>query len=230
MFLYYNFCMPRPSRIVVPGVPHHVTHRGNHREQIFFSEQDYLDYLSILKKQCKRTGLDVHGYCFMPNHIHLIATPPTVDALSSGIGQAHHLYSQALHEKRSLTGYLWEGRFYSCPMDENHFIQALLYVDQNPCRAGLVRNVKDWQWSSAQAHAGLHDPGDLVDVDRWREWSKMASWKELTKKGIEDSVIEDIRAYTRKGRPLGDKTFHDAVEEILGFPVISAGAGRPRSR
>ena len=220
--------MPRAARIVVPGVPHHITQRGNHQKKIFLSYNYRIEYLTILKAQCLRAGLTVHGYCLMDNHVHLVATPSTEDSLAGAIGQAHHLYSQAVNLHKKLKGQLWEQRFYSCPLDDAHFVRALLYVDNNPVRAGVVSKAADWLWSSAVAHARGVDIAGLVDPREWRALSKKLGWVELARRKENDDVVDSIRYHTRTGRPLGDERFLDRVEAQLGYPVRRANPGRPR--
>jgi len=220
--------MPRAARIVVPGVPHHITQRGNHQRRIFLSYNFFIEYLTILKKQCDRTGLSVHGYCLMDNHIHLIATPPSEDSLASAIGQAHHLYSKAFNLHKKLKGQIWEQRFYSCPLDDTHFVNALIYVDNNPVRAGLVTKATEWLWSSAVAHAGGADFTGLLDPGKWRVISKEIGWTELSKREEDDNIIESIRYHTHTGRPLGSDEFLDKIEDHLGYPVTRPKRGRPR--
>jgi putative transposase len=63
------------ARAISPGLPHHVTQRGNRRQPTFFNEEDYKAYLDLMAEWCKAKQLDIWAYCLMPNHIHLIAIP-----------------------------------------------------------------------------------------------------------------------------------------------------------
>ena len=81
--------MARLARIVIPDVPHHVTQRGNRRQEVFFSDEDYASYRDLLAGSCKREGVRCIAWCLMPNHVHLILTPPTPDALRAALGEAH---------------------------------------------------------------------------------------------------------------------------------------------
>jgi len=220
--------MPRPPRIIVPRIPHHVTHRSSHQKNLFFSYFDRIEYLAILKKQCLRTGLIVDGFCLMDNHVHLIVTPPTEESLSSAIGQTACQFSRAKNLHKKLTGHVWERRFYSCPMDDSHYISALLYVDYNPVRAGLVESPADWLWSSAKAHLGGDDFTGLIDPHRWKKLSQKIGWAELMEQSQDSVFAETIERYTETSRPLGDKVFLRRIEKILGYPVgRRESAGRP---
>src|SRR5438105_13845326 len=93
-----GFCMirvmPRVARVVVPGVPHHVTQRGNNRQDVFFVDDDRRVYLAMLGEQCRRYGVTILGYCLMGNHVHLITVPARADWLAKAIGRTHGLYAQ----------------------------------------------------------------------------------------------------------------------------------------
>jgi len=86
--------MPRVSRIVLPGRPHHVTQRGNNRQDVFFVDDDRRVYLGLLKEQAERFGLEILGYCLMSNHVHLVAVPAGEDSLAKAVGRTHFLYTQ----------------------------------------------------------------------------------------------------------------------------------------
>ena len=86
--------MARIARIIAAGIPHHIIQRGNRRMQTFFSEEDYAAYLRLMGEWCQKFGIEIWAYCFMPNHVHLIAVPETEDGLRRGIGEAHRRYSR----------------------------------------------------------------------------------------------------------------------------------------
>ena len=81
--------MARIARAVAPGLPHHVTQRGNRRQQALFNDKDYQSYLNLMAEWCARFRVEVWAYCLMPNHVHLIAVPETKDGLNLAIGEAH---------------------------------------------------------------------------------------------------------------------------------------------
>ena len=103
---------------MVPGWAHHITQRGNNRQDVFFVDDDRRVYLEMLQEQAGKYGLELSGYCLMSNHVHLIATPHTEDALAKAIGRTHFRYTQYVNRLHKRSGHLWQGRFYSCALDE----------------------------------------------------------------------------------------------------------------
>jgi putative transposase len=222
--------MPRSARIVIPQIPHHICQRGNRRDDVFLDDSDRITYLDIIQKQCARFGLMIHGYCLMSNHVHLVATPSMDDSLAKAVGQAHHLYSKAFNMKYNQVGHAWHSRFYSCPLDNSHLVSAMLYVDRNPVRAGLVGKPWEWKWSSASAHLGETDKNGLLDFEWWSSFAQKTSWKKLIQLKQNLSEIEEIRSHTQSGRPLGSEEFINHIESILGYPVRLNPRGRPKIR
>src|SRR5271166_1980109 len=130
--------MARIARFVVPGLPHHVTQRGNRRERVFFSDDDYELYRDLLSSQCCRQGVACWAYCLMPNHVHLILVPDREEALGRALGETHRRYSSVINARLRVTGHLFQSRFGSAAMDEEHLMAAARYVALNPVRARLV--------------------------------------------------------------------------------------------
>ena len=127
--------MARLARVGLPGVVHHVTQRGVRSMDIFFEDEDRKVYLSLLKEQGERVGVKFISYCLMTNHIHLLVIPLEADSLRKGIGEAHRLYTRYINFNVNTRGHLFQGRFFSCPLDTPHFLAAARYVERNPVRA-----------------------------------------------------------------------------------------------
>ena len=83
--------MPRIARVVVPWYPHHVTHRGNRRQQTFFCDDDYPPCIVLMAEWCRRCGVEIWAYCLMPNHVHLIAVPNSEDGQDDVLAKAASL-------------------------------------------------------------------------------------------------------------------------------------------
>jgi putative transposase len=219
--------MARLARIVVPQVPHHVTQRGNRRQQTFFQDGDYQAYLELMAEWCAKEGVQVWAYCLMPNHVHLIAVPGTAQALGRAIGETHRRYTRRINARKDWTGYLWQGRFGSCAMDEIHTLAAARYIELNPVRAKLVRRAQDYRWSSAAAHLAGHDDR-LVRVEPLLE--RVANWRDWLSAVPAKPDLEALRKHARNGRPLGDEAFVSKIEVITARRLRKAKPGpKPRA-
>jgi putative transposase len=205
--------MTRIARVVVPGVPHHITQRGNRRLPTFFCDEDYLYYLHVMSQWCSHWKVDVWAYCLMPNHVHLIVVPPSGEALSRSIGEAHRRYTLRVNSREGWSGHLWQERFASFPMDESHLYMGVRYIELNPVRAGLVKLPWEYQWSSTAAHlAGIDDR--LVKVKPLLDM--FGDWREFLSMGLTSKEADKFRSHERTGRPLGDDRFISSLEERLG--------------
>ena len=98
--------MARLARVVIPGVPHHVTQRGNRHQPTFFSDKDYLAYSRLLKEGCEAAGVEDWAYCLMPNHVHMILVPQTADELRGALAETQRRYSRRVNEREGWTGFL----------------------------------------------------------------------------------------------------------------------------
>lgn len=206
--------MARIARVVIPDFPHHVVQRGNRRMKTFFSDSDYMRYISELTVWSDKKGLEIWAYCLMPNHVHLIVSPSRPDSMHSAIGEAHRRYSAYVNKREGWKGYLWQGRFSSCVLDGRHLMAAARYIEMNPVKSGLVESPEQWKWSSARAHLeGRNDAlvkaGPLLE----RITEDWAGFLRLPQNAQE---IEAISMHTRTGRPLGDDRFIASLEERTG--------------
>jgi putative transposase len=189
--------MSRAARLVLPGIPHHVTQRGNGRRQTFFGDSDYALYLSLLRHSCRKSGTAVWAWCLMPNHVHLILVPDHADGLRKAMAPTHARYAGEINRRGGGCGHLWQGRFRSVPMDEAHLHVCLRYVELNPVRAGLAERPEDWRWSSARGHLGLARDS-LVDAAPMR--ARIDDWRSFLDAGLDDEDRETIRTAERTGR------------------------------
>jgi putative transposase len=221
--------MPRFARIVVAGVAHHVTQRGNNKQDVFFVDDDRRVYLELLRAQSQRFGLRVDGYCLMSNHVHIVGVPSEEDSLTKAIGRTNFLYTQYVNRLHGRSGHLWQNRFYSCPMDEAHAMNALCYIELNPVRAGTVRVPWTYPWSSAAAHCGKAPANLLLDVAAWRETMPAGEWRETLAAFARDANEADtLRRSTHSGRPLGSDSFMSKLENLLGRRLRPLPIGRQK--
>jgi putative transposase len=226
--------MSRRPRVVLPGVPHHVTQRGNNRQPVFFSDGDRVRYIQILGEHSRRHGASILGWCLMTNHVHLVVIPGATDSLALTLGQAHAQYSMEQNRRQDRVGHLWQNRFFSCPLDDAHLLAALHYVDVNPVRAGITAQPWNWRWSSARAHSSPRFFDEFLDWP-WMEWMEQArlgawshtDWKESLAQATPQEEVARVRRATKLGEPLGSDSFVQALEAQAGRRLRVLARGRP---
>jgi putative transposase len=218
--------MPRPPRLILPGLPHHVTQRGNYRQDVFYRDEDRQSYLHMLKEYARHYRIAIQAFCLMSNHVHLLVTPQDRDGLPRLLQRLHSEHAKALHWRLQRKGHLWHARYGSVVLDEDHFWTAMVYVERNPIRAGLVHAAGDWRWSSAAAHLMDADEGWL-DFATWRLRFNPQAWKRCLELGLADAqVAERLREATHSGRPLGSGQFLDRLEQEHNAKVRKSKPGR----
>ena len=213
------------SRVVVPGVPHHVTQRGVRRHDVFFREEDYKRYISLLSEFCNKSGTEIWAYCLMTNHIHLVMVPSTEDGLRATLGEAHRRYTRYINQCEQCRGHLWQERFHSFPMDEHYLLSAVRYVEMNPVHANIVERPELYPWSSAKAHLASQDD-KLVKVRPMLD--RVSNWHEYLDSVLDDATVETLRKHSNTGRPLGNASFLDMLEHKAGKVLHPLKRGRKR--
>ena len=220
--------MPRLARIVFAGVPHHITQRGNRREDVFFVEEDYHTYLDWLSHYSQQHQLEILAYCLMTNHIHLVAVPAHESSLQQVLKPLHMRYAQRINRIRKWRGHFWQGRYYSSPMDERYMWSAIRYVERNPVRARMVREAEDYPWSSAANHCGLADDRVLSKNLRWNKLTEQVDdWSAWLTEGDDLSELTMIRRNIEKGLPCGSDRFIKNLEKKIGRSLQYRPQGRP---
>ncbi len=202
--------MARLARIIIPGLPHHVTQRGNRREQVFFCDADYEAYIGYLSEAIKRAGSEIWAWCLMPNHVHLIVVPSHEDGLRQSFAGPNRKYASRINARNKWTGHLWQGRYGSVVMDEAHLYHAFAYIALNPVRAGLVKRAQDWKWSSIHAHmAGCDDTITTVAP----AISRIGNISNILEGDNDLSRFEALRKAEITGRPIGNNDFIEGLEK-----------------
>ena len=190
--------MPRSARIIVPGVAHHVTQRGNRQQKIFFNDDDRRAYIQILAAALKRSETRCLAWCLMDNHIHLMLVPENADGLRACMSSTHTTYAQRINRREQMTGHLFQGRYASFAMDDRHMMITARYIENNPVEAGIVESAEDWRWSSARAHIDQLNDG-LTD---WNAIGQhVPNWGAMLIDGLEAGALVELHLKT--GRPLG---------------------------
>ena len=201
------------ARLIFPGLPHHVTQRGNGRAQTFFDDADYLLYRNLLAASCRAANVEIWSWVLMPNHVHLILMPADVDGIRRALAPVHRRYAGMIHARLKRSGHFWQGRFGAVAMDEAHLAAAVRYVALNPVRARLVARVEDWPWSSARAHLKRRDDKVAALEPVLERYPRFA---ELIAMGPAPELFERLRRAETIGRPLGDEAFIAELERLTG--------------
>lgn len=220
--------MARLSRLVPPGIPYHVTQRGNRRAQTFFEDGDYALYRDLLAEAAAKAGAEIWCYCLMPNHVHIIIVPSDEDGLRRTFADTHRRYTGFINARHRWTGHLWQGRFGSVAMDEAHLAAAVRYVSLNPVRARLVERAQDWYWSSVAAHLSGKDDA-LVRVapliERYGDFAEF-----LGDPVADEAAWHSMRMSETTGRPVGSDDWIEALEARSGRTLKAQKRGpKPRA-
>jgi putative transposase len=219
--------MPRMARVVAEGVPHHITQRGNRGEVVFHSDAGREKYLGLLAQYAALHGLRILAYCLMDNHVHLIATPQNPFAIGRALKPVHLRYTQHVNRTEDLSGILWQGRPFSCPLDNHHFWAAMRYVERNPVRARLVMRAENYPWSSAAAHCLLR-PNPLLSP--LPPHPDIHNWSEFLEEPDDEKTSLNLRRCTHAGLPLGDDSFIARLEDSFTRRLHPLPRGpRPKS-
>ena len=162
-----------------------------------------------------------------PNHVHLILNPADASGLALALSRAHRLYAGFVNARARQTGHLFQGRYGSAAMDEDHLMAAARYVALNPVRARLVAQARDWPWSSVRAHLAGRDD-DLVSVRPLLD--RAPRFADLIEGEPDDASFTPLRRAELIGRPIGAPDFLETIARRLGRAVTPARRGRkPRN-
>jgi putative transposase len=219
----------RGIRAVIPLIPHHVTQRGGRRQDVFFTEGDRSVYMHLLTHYARRYDLELLAYTLMTNHVHHLVVPHEKDSLRWTFQVTHKRYSEYVNARHQWTGHLWQARFFSSPVDESYFWDALRYIYRNPVEAKLVLHPSEYQWSSAAAHCGTGEDPHIVTTGRHgvriANKSDFSKWLES---GPDPERVNQLRRCTRRDLPTGSQQFLDTLERDHGVRAHPPKVGRPK--
>ena len=228
--------MPRKPRYYLPGIPAHVVQRGNCRQAVFYSGEDYQRYLEWLFEGAVRHACQIHAYVLMTNHVHLLMTPDASDSISrliQFVGRNYVTYVNRCYHK---SGTLWEGRHKGCLVaDDDYFLACMRYIELNPVRAGMVEHPSAYRWSSYRSNAS---GAPIAPASPYRLYlllgqdkdDRALSYRELFRQCIASDCMRDIRATVQTGTPLGNQRFREQIEKMLQCKVGQSRRGRPNSQ
>jgi len=224
--------MPRRPRIVVADIPLHIIQRGNNKQNCFFSTSDYLVYLDMLKSAASNSGCHIHSYVLMSNHVHLLASPLHTLAAADMMKSLGERYVQYVNRNYGRVGTLWEGRYKSCPVqDETYFLVCQRYIELNPVRAGMVIDPSLYRWSSYRCNAHgeaskLVTPHAVFEALGTDHISRSYAYRELFKEALTEQEILNIRDATNYNYVFGNAQFSECMATALGRQVARVSSSR----
>jgi putative transposase len=228
--------MARYPRLDLPGIPQHIVQRGNNRAACFFCDAHRRFYLDLLRDASRAAGVAIHAYVLMGNHVHILATPTDVGAVSVMMQVLGRRYVQSVNKARGRTGTLFDGRFKSgLVQSERYLLCCYRYIELNPVRAALVVDPSHYRWSSYDCNA-LGEPDGVITrhavFDELGESpaARQLSYRDFVAQGMPADEHEAIRSHARQGRALGTTDFQAWVESVTGRPAAIAPRGRPRRK
>ena len=146
--------MPRRQRRFIPGIPAHVVQRGVNQQPTFQRKEDFEKYLFFLEEALRRYEVQLHSFCLMTNHVHLLLTPKEQDGISRVFQHLGRCYVRSYNKHYNRTGTLWEGRFKaSLVQDETYLMLCYRYIEMNPVKAQMVSLAGHYPWSSYRNNA-----------------------------------------------------------------------------
>jgi putative transposase len=226
--------MPRPLRLVLPGVAVHIIQRGNDRVACFRQDSDYLVYLSNFQELAERHECAVHAYCLMTNHVHLLLTPPAAGVCAALMRDLGRRFVQYFNRRYERSGTLWEGRFRSCLAQSARYVMACYrYIESNPVRAGMVEHAMAYPWSSHAVNSGIRNHLLITPHAEYLalsvgDESRHAAYRGLFAHQQESSMVAAIRDATNGGYPLASDAFKASVLTPLGARTARGKPG-PKS-
>ena len=215
-------------RLFIPGLSHHVWHRGNNRADVFVDEGDRINFLMLLGRAAKRSDVQIHGYVLMDTHYHALVTAPDKEALPRAMQRLGCGFTRYFNKRHGRTGTLWEGRYQaSLIVDERRWLTCLRYIELNPVEAAMVSTPDAYRWSSYQHHGlGRADPlltsHPLLGVAGHSALQQQAEWRVLCGQQIKPEERALILAALRSNRPLHEPGFDNLAGGPNGSPLVTA--------
>ena len=220
--------MSRPLRTILPGVIHHVIQRGNNGQTVFRDDEDSKRYLELMRVYAGKSHCSIVGYCLMSNHVHILVRAGLSE---KSIGKMMHginvCFAKYIGEKYEYRGHLWGSRFLAYPVEDGeHLWTVSLYIDQNPCKAGLCKSPEEYAWSSARAH--FEGRMDTVLNEILFEGEDAFAYKEEMGVPCSENDVQQVERHAQSGWPMGGKAFVARIEKQLGRLFRPSSQGRPR--
>ena len=225
--------MARQPRLELPGIAQHIVQRGVNRQPCFATESDYGNYLQELAEASRKHGCALHAYVLMTNHVHLLATPQELGAVSRMMQAIGRRYVACFNARYRRTGTLWEGRFKAALVGTTCYtLTCYRYIELNPVRARMVSAARDYRWSS-HAHNALGLLGPIItphpDYLRLGATAELRrdAYQALFTEELPTAELDALRAYTQQQRAYGNEAFRRQIEALTQRCASVRARGRP---
>lgn len=208
--------MSRPLRIEYEGAWYHIMNRGADRQDVFLTQQHHEMFLEVLLQIHRRFQIEVHSYCLLPNHYHLLVKTPLAN-LSKAMKYLNSVYTQRFNASCNRDGALFRGRFKSIIIDsENYLLQLSRYIHLNPVKSGLVDKAEKYSWSSYQYFINPKLKPDFLlcdeTLDRFTDRFRRKQYKLFVEEGI-DKEIDTFYQKIQHIPILGTEAFTKRISE-----------------
>ncbi|HAG09845.1 MAG TPA: transposase [Desulfotomaculum sp.] len=223
--------MRQPRKRSESGV-YHVVLRGINRQDIFYDDEDYQRFLETIEKMKSDDRFAVYGYCLMTNHVHLLIreNTDTISRIMSRIGTS---YAWWYNGKYGRSGHVFQGRYGSeCVENDDYLLTVIRYIHNNPVKAGIVQEPKEYRWSSIHAYygareypQGLSEPAfalSIINQDRKRA---IEAFREYMKRENQDKCLED-KIKLRKT----DNEIKTEIEKLMNGELIGRLQGMEKAK
>ena len=207
-------------RIEYPGAWYYIVNRGRRGENIFEAEEDRKIFITLLKESAALWGVRISAYCQMSTHYHILAQTPQGN-LSRFMRHLNGVYTQRYNRLYGFDGQLFRGRFKSILVEEDSYLLELVrYIHRNPLRAGMVKNLDEYAWSShhgylsrAKNWAWLHKDFILAILAADKKKRRQAYLRFME----QDDSDELLDIFERKKWPslLGSENFISWIKETF---------------
>jgi putative transposase len=226
--------MPRQPRFRLVGFPQHIVQRGNNRQTTFRTESDFRVFKHYLAEASTLHRCAIHAYCVMTNHVHLLVTPASSDAVSKTLHAVSQRYASHFNRVYERSGTLWDGRYRATLVDTDAYVLTCYrYIELNPVRAQMVALPEQYLHSSFR-HNGLGEDDPLISEHSVyagllrTEAGRQELYRELLSQELTEPQLAAIRQATSSESVLGSDAFKRDVEERLQRLIERPRVGRPR--
>ncbi|NLB25862.1 MAG: transposase [Bacteroidales bacterium] len=214
--------MVRQSRQRCDSGVYHVVLRGVNRGDIFFDEGDYQRFLETLEEKKKNEEYELNGYCLMSNHVHLLVREKedTISRIMSRIGTSYAKWNNQKYER---SGHVFQGRYGSeCVEDDEYLLTVIRYIHNNPVKAGIVREIEAYRWSSIHAYTenetanGLVESGFILSIFHRNRIKAILAFREFMKQNNEDVCLDEVIKLKKT-----DAEVKEEIEALMNGEPIS---------